>query len=272
MTDAPAIDLDAYRARFAALDFHCPADGVLELVLAKEGRLNAADSDMHTVLATIWPVIDDDAAVRAVLVRGEGGNFSSGGDFSLIEDMIGDDATLVRLWREARDLVYGLVNCDKPVIAAIEGVAVGAGLAVALLSDVSVAGRKARILDGHVRLGVAAGDHAAIIWPLLCGMAKAKYHLLTNKPVDGEAAERMGLVSLCVDDEAVYSTALETAEHLAASSPTAVRFTKYALNNWLRLAGPTFDSSLALEFLGFRLPDIQEGLASLKEKRKPDFR
>ncbi len=266
-----AIAVEDYRNAFPSLGFADLGDGILELVLAAEGRLNAADADMHRDLSRVWRMIDDDAAVRVALVRGEGGNFSAGGDFSLIEDMIADDDTLLRVWREARDLVYALIDCDTPVVAAIEGVAVGAGLAVALLSDISVAGRSARLLDGHVRLGVAAGDHSVIVWPLLVGMAKAKYHLLTNRPVRGEDAEAMGLVSLSVPDEEVRARSLEIARQLAAGSRSAIRFTKYALNNWLRLAGPSFDTSLALEFLGFRLPDIREGLRAVREKRRPRF-
>lgn len=266
-----AISLDDYHEAFPSLGFADLGDGILEMVLAAEGRLNAADADMHRDLSRVWRTVDEDAAVRVVLVRGEGGNFSAGGDFSLIEEMIADDATLLRVWREARDLVYALIDCDTPVVAAIEGVAVGAGLAVALLSDISVAGRSARLLDGHVKLGVAAGDHSVIIWPLLVGMAKAKYHLLTNTPIRGDEAEEMGLVSLAVADEEVRDRALEVARRLTAGSASAVRFTKYALNNWLRLAGPSFDTSLALEFLGFRLPDIREGLQAVREKRRPRF-
>ncbi|MFQ5347030.1 MAG: enoyl-CoA hydratase/isomerase family protein [Rhodothalassiaceae bacterium] len=264
--------VDGFARRFENLAFAAPAEGVLEVVIGRPQQLNAADAPLHRDLARLWPAISAEPAVRAVLVRGEGENFSSGGDYALIESMIADDATLVRVWHEARDLVYNLVNCDTPVVAAIRGVCVGAGLAVALLSDVAVAARTARILDGHVRLGVAAGDHSAIIWPLLCGMAKAKYHLLTNTPLSGEEAERLGLVALALDDAEVEGRAREIAAQLAAGSATAVRWTKYALNNWLRLAGPSFDASLALEFLGFRLPDVKEGLASLREKRPPDFR
>ena len=110
-----------------------------------------------------------------------------------------------------------------------------------------------------------------IIWPLLCGLAKARYYLLTNTPLSGEEAERIGLVSVCVDDANVYKTALETANTLAAGSQTALRWTKHALNNWLRMAGPSFDASLALEMLGFTGPEAKEGLASLREKRKPSF-
>jgi enoyl-CoA hydratase len=154
----------------------------------------------------------------------------------------------------------------------MHGPAVGAGLVAGLLADVSIAAKSARIIDGHTRLGVAAGDHAAIIWPLLCGLAKAKYHLLLCEPLSGEEAERIGLVSLCVEDEELYDKALKVAKRLAAGSPTALRWTKYALNNWLRMAGPTFDTSLALEFLGFKGPDLEEGLASLRDKRPPKFR
>ena len=133
------------------------------------------------------------------------------------------------------------------------------------------ASRTARIVDGHTRLGVAAGDHAAIVWPLLCGLAKSKYYLMLCEQVSGEEAERIGLVSLCTEPEELHDKALEIAEKLAAGSPTALRWTKYALNNWLRMAGPTFDTSLALEFIGFKGPDVQEGLASLREKRRPNF-
>jgi enoyl-CoA hydratase len=223
---------------------------------------------MHRDLAGVWRAIDQDDSVSVVLVRGDGDHFSSGGDFSLIEKMITDEATLIRVWKEASDLVYNLINCSKPVVSAIRGTAVGAGLAVALLADISIAGRDVKIIDGHTRLGVAAGDHSVIIWPLLCGLAKARYYLLTNEPLTGEEAERIGLVARCVPNEDVYSTALAAAQKLAGSSPTAIRWTKHALNNWLRLAGPSFDASLALEFLGFRLNDVKAGLDAVRNKKR----
>ncbi|HEX9707243.1 MAG TPA: enoyl-CoA hydratase/isomerase family protein [Steroidobacteraceae bacterium] len=265
------IELKRFNAEFPSLGFERPADGVLEVVIANEGRQNAATEAMHRDLAGVWRAIDAEATVRSVLIRGAGEHFSSGGDFEMVERMISDEATLLRVWREASDLVYNLVDCSKPVVSAIRGTAVGAGLAVALLADVSVAGRNAKILDGHTRLGVAAGDHSVIIWPLLCGLAKARYYLLTNEPLTGSEAERIGLVSLCVDDERVRERALEVAEKLAAGSATALAFTKHALNNWLRLAGPSFDASLALEFLGFRLADAREGLDAVRNRRLPRF-
>ena len=265
-----SIDLARYNADFGSLVFSEPEPGILELVLSNPARLNAADERMHRDLAHVWRTVDIDEAVRVVLVRGAGEHFSSGGDYAMIEHMIADEATLVRVWKEASDLVYNLINCSKPTVAAIRGAAVGAGLAVALLADIAIAGRSAKILDGHTRLGVAAGDHSVIIWPLLCGLAKSRYYLLLNEPLTGEEAERIGLVARCVEDEQVYPTALEVARRLAHGSATAMRWTKHALNNWLRLAGPSFDTSLALEFLGFRLSDVRERLKALKAKRRAD--
>jgi enoyl-CoA hydratase len=185
--------------------------------------------------------------------------------------MTHDFAARARVWREARDLVYNMVNCSKIIISAIHGPAVGAGLVVGLLADISIAAKSARLIDGHTRLGVAAGDHAAIVWPLLCGMAKAKYYLLTCKTMSGEEAERLGLVSLTCEEAELQARALELARELAAGAQTALRWTKYSLNNWLRMAGPAFDASLALEILGFTGPEVKEGMASLREKRTPNF-
>jgi enoyl-CoA hydratase len=266
-----AIDPGRYSREFPSLQFAAAEAGVLEIIISNPKKLNAATEAMHRDLALVWRAIDIDEGVRAVLVRGDGAHFSSGGDFEMIERMIGDEATLLRVWKEAGDLVYNLINCSKPVVSAVRGSAVGAGLAVALLADVSIAADNARILDGHTRLGVAAGDHAVIIWPLLCGLAKARYHLLTNKPLSGAEAERIGLIALAVPDAEVLDRALDTARTLAAGSATAIRWTKHALNNWLRLAGPSFDTSLALEFLGFRLADAREGLAAMRAKRPAVF-
>jgi enoyl-CoA hydratase len=139
------------------------------------------------------------------------------------------------------------------------------------LSDISIAGRSAKIVDGHVRLGVAAGDHAAIIWPLLCGMAKAKYYLMSGKPLMAEEAERIGLISMCVDDDKLQATALEVAIDLTKAAPSALRWTKLSMNNWLTMAWPIFENSLALEILGFSGPEVVEGLKAYEEKREPRF-
>jgi enoyl-CoA hydratase len=255
---------------FTALRIERPEDWILRIVLDGP-NLNAVGSEAHRQLGDIWPVIDRDDLVRAVVIQGAGKAFSAGGSFDMIEAMIGSPAARTRIMREARDLVYNLINCSKPVISAIHGPCVGAGLAVALLADISIAARNARIVDGHTRLGVTAGDHAAICWPLLCGMAKAKYYLLTCESLTGEEAERIGLVSMCVDDGEVHERAMAVARKLTGVSPGAVSFTKLALNNWYRTAGPAFDALLALEFYGFGLPDAAEGVSALREKRPASF-
>jgi enoyl-CoA hydratase len=260
-----------YANSFPSLRFADLGGGVLEVTMSAPGRLNAVGHEGHRDLAFVWQAIDQDPDVRAAIIRGADGVFSAGGDLDLVEDMAKDFAVRARVLREARDLVYNVINCAKPIVSAMEGPAVGAGLVAGLLADVSIAARDARIIDGHTKLGVAAGDHAAIVWPLLCGMAKAKYHLLTCEPLSGEEAERIGLVSLCVDQADLHDTARKVARRLASGSQSAIRFTKYALNNWLRQAGPIFDTSLGLEFLGFGGPDVTEGVAAIRDKRRPEF-
>lgn len=257
--------------RYQRLQFDRPHPHVLRVTMHNPGRLNAADETMHAELAEVWRDIDRDPSVSAAILTGHGRAFSAGGDFEMIAKIIDDFDTRTRNWKEARDIVYNLINCSKPIVSAMRGPAVGAGLVCGLLADISIASKDARIIDGHTRLGVAAGDHAAIVWPLLCGMAKAKYYLLLCEPISGQEAERIGLVSLAVDDAELDGKAVEIAERLANGSPSAIRWTKYALNNWLRSAGPSFDASLALEFLGFSSPDAKEGLESHLERRPPKF-
>jgi enoyl-CoA hydratase len=259
-------DADLYAA-YTKLRIERPAPKVMRIVM-DNGRMNSADHAMHSELARIWRDVDQDPAA---ILTGAGKVFSAGGDFGMIKDLVNDPEARLRGWKEARDIVYNLVNCSKPVVTAMRGVSVGAGLVCGLLGDISIATRDCVIVDGHTRLGVAAGDHAAMIWPLLCGMAKAKYYLLLCDRLTGAEAERIGLISLAVEDAELDDKALEIATRLAAGAQSAIRLTKYSLNNWLRQAGPTFDASLALEFLGFASDDVKEGLASFMEKREPKF-
>ena len=247
-------------------------DAVLDIQMkAANGKLPTSGHAGHEELSQIWRDVSRDDSVKVAVLRGEGMGFSGGGDLALVEDMARDFEVRSRVWKEARDLVYNVINCDKPIVSAMHGPAVGAGLVAGLLADISIASETAKIVDGHTRLGVAAGDHAAIIWPLLCGMAKAKYYLMLCEAVSGAEAERIGLVSLCVPEDQLLPKAYEVADRLAAGSQTAIRWTKYALNNWLRQAGPAFDASLALEFMGFSGPDVREGVASLRERRPPKY-
>jgi len=258
-------------ADFKHLTFESKPNGVLLVTINRPEVLNAANARLHWEFTQIWPVVDADPKTRVVVVTGAGKAFSAGGDLSLVEDMAGNPDALTRTMREASDLVYNMINLDKPVVSAINGVAVGAGLVVALMADVSIISETARFTDGHTRLGVAAGDHAAIIWPLLCGMAKAKYYLLTADFIDGREAERIGLVTMCVPPDQVMPKALDVADRLARGSQISIQWTKRALNNWLRQAGPIFDQSLALEMLSFSYPDVREGVKAIREKRTPVF-
>jgi enoyl-CoA hydratase len=260
---------DRYDA-FPHLRFDRPAAGVLRVTLDGPG-LNAVDHDVHRELADVWLAVDRDPDTNVAVLQGAGRAFSAGGSFELLESIMADYAVRTRVMREARDLVFNVINCAKPIVSAMHGPAVGAGLVAGILADVSVVGRSARIIDGHTRLGVAAGDHAAVCWPLLCGMAKAKYYLLTCDTLSGEEAERIGLVSLCVDDDDVQQRALEVAVTLSEGAQSAIRWTKQALNNWYRAQSAVLDASLAYEFFGFGGPDAREGLASHTEKRAPRF-
>jgi len=245
--------------------------GVLLITINRPDVLNATNERLHWELTQVWRTVDADPAVRVALITGAGRAFSAGGDLGMVEATAGNPAAVARTLREASDLVYNMLDLDKPVVSAINGVAVGAGLVVALLADVSIAAEDARLTDGHTRLGVAAGDHAAIIWPLLCGMAKARYYLLTSDFLDGREAERIGLVSLCVPAARLMDTAWDVATRLARGSQPSIRWTKRALNNWLRQAGPIFDQSLALEMLSFMNPDVLEGVRAIRERREPEF-
>ena len=258
-------------ANYEHILFEKREHGILWVTLNRPDVLNAADARLHTELVALWETIDRDPEVTVAVITGAGRAFSAGGDLQMVENAYQNYAEISRILEEARDLVYNMLRCQKPIVSAINGAAVGAGLVVALLADVSIAGKSARLADGHVRMGVAAGDHAAIIWPLLCGMAKAKYYLMTSDFVSGEAAEQMGLVSLCVADEALLDKAMAVATNLATGPRQAIKYTKRALNQWLWQAAPIFDHSLALEMLGFFSEDMMEGVASLRQKRPPRF-
>jgi enoyl-CoA hydratase len=253
------------------LSFEYPDDGILLIRMNRPDRLNAMSETMHAELSTVWLDVDKDPDCRVVVVTGEGKSFSAGGDFRMVEATLGSYDNVTRLFKEAADVVYNITNCSKPVISAINGTAVGAGLAVALTADISIMAAEARLTDGHIKLGVAAGDHAAIIWPLLCGMAKARYYLLTGAFIDGREAERIGLVSLCTPLAELLPTALRVAGDLAAGPRHAIAATKRTLNHWVRAAAPIFESSLAVEMLQFLGPDAREGFDALREKRPARF-
>lgn len=259
--------------KFSDLKFDRPAPQVLRITLNRPEKRNALTSAMHAQIEEVWSVIDRDPSVRCTILTGAGRAFCAGGD---VEDMpeagAADTARQVASdFRGGAGLVKALLDARKPIVSAINGPAVGAGLALALLSDIPIAAKQAKLFDGHVNIGVAAGDHAAIIWPLLCGMAKSKYFLLTNEPMTGEEAERNNLVALAVDAEQLEQKSIEVAAKIAGSAPTAIRITKHVLNHWLRQAQPIFELSLALELIGFHGAESTEAIAAQLERRPARF-
>ena len=259
-------------ADFQFLKFDAKPNGVLLITINRPEVFNATNARLHWELTKVWGVVHDDAKTKVAVITGAGDQaFSAGGDLDMAANMVGNPKELARMMNEASDVVYNIMACEKPIISAINGVAVGAGLAVALLADISIMAEEAKITDGHVKIGLAAGDGAAIIWPLLCGMAKAKYYLMTAEFVNGKEAERIGLVSLCVPRAELMDKAMAVADKLASGSQRAIRLTKRSLNGWMNMARPIFESSLAMEMLCFMDEDAAEGIASVHEKRATKF-
>jgi enoyl-CoA hydratase len=246
-------------------------DGVATITINRPDAHNAANARMHDELGRIWLDVARDDDTKVAVITGAGTAFCAGADFSLIDEAWANFEVVVETMQHGRAVVQNLVALDKPVISAINGVAVGAGLTVALLADISIASSGVRLTDGHAKLGIVAGDHAALLWPLLCGMAKAKHLLLTSDFITAEDAERAGLISLCVEPGALMATAHTIAERLANGSSYAIQWTKRSLNGWLRQAMPIFEHSLALEMMGLFGPDVREGVNALREKRPADF-
>ncbi|MGI9624037.1 MAG: enoyl-CoA hydratase/isomerase family protein [Acidimicrobiales bacterium] len=258
-------------AKYPGLDFERQDAGVLLMTINRPDKMNATTARDHYGLSRVWYDIEDDEAVRVVVVTGAGDAFSAGGELEWIGTMVHNYEGLKPAMREAGHIVYRMTECSKVIVSAINGVAVGAGLAVALMADISIMNEDARLTDGHMRLGVAAGDHAVILWPMLCGLAKAKLYLLTSDFIDGRTADNIGLVSKAVPADQVLPEALNIAAKIASGPQDAVSWTKRALNLWVKQAAPAFDASLAFEMLNFMGPDAAEGQAALAEKRKPNF-
>ncbi len=256
---------------FQRLQFDRPHPRVLRVKLTSPLKMNAMDAQLHNEVSRIWAVVDSDPTVSSIIVTGAGTTFSAGGDLGHEAKAQHDHAMSMQAMKEGRDIVLGMMNCSKPIVSAIRGWAVGGGLACALMADISIAAKNAKFADGHTKIGVVAGDHATLIWPLLCGMAKTKYYLLTCNQLSGEEAERIGLVSLAVEESELDARALNIATGLAEGAQNAIRMTKRALNLWLKQSEPIFEASLAYEFLGFGAPEAVEGIASFLEKRPAKF-
>lgn len=226
-------------------------DGIASILINRPETLNACRMGDHAEMGRMLRELQWDDRVRVAVITGAGKAFSVGGDFSITQDVLSEDRSLkLEIYEHARQIVYGHLDLEKPIIAAINGKALGGGAALALLCDITVADRGARISDGHIIGGIAAGDGGLLTWPLNAGMAKAKRFLLTGDWITAEEAERIGLITEVVDDGECLDVALGYARRLAAGPQKAIRYTKRAMNMQLRRAAiESFELSLALEML-----------------------
>lgn len=234
-----------------------PADGVFRLTIDTGHKNNGINHANHHEFGEVWLDVAREPDTRAVLVQGVDGIFCGGGDPSFLPPLVDDARRRAAVHEDIRALVFNLINCPVPVITALEGVCTGGGLAVALMADVTIAAEDAQIVDGHIMAGLACGDHAAY-WPMMMGMPRAKYHLLTARPLSGAEARDAGLVALSVPAQNLHETALETAAHIAAMPAEAVRLTKRSLNSWYQLGHGAFEMSAAYETMGFAGEDVRQ--------------
>jgi enoyl-CoA hydratase len=249
------------------------ADDVLEIAIAHpKNERNSVDDLLHGELARLFRELKREDEARAVLLTSRGRMFSAGGDFNWFPQL-DDLAKLEHLRRDAKQLIWDLLDVELPVVAAVNGPAVGLGASIALLCDVIFMAPEATLVDPHVRVGIVAGDGGTAIWPLVLGPARAKQFLLTGDPVGADDALRMGLVNRVVPAEALHGEALAFAKRLAQGAPLALRYTKQAVNKLLKDAlNTSFDTATALEIVTFQSEDHREALAAIKEKRAPKFR
>ena len=244
---------------------------VLKVTLANpRNELNAVDGEMHDELRRLFEELKTERSARAVLLTGSGRAFSAGGDFNWMTTV--DSAGLYELRREGKQIVWNLLDVELPIVAAINGPAIGLGATLALLCDVIYMAETATVADPHVRVGIVAGDGGAVIWPLALGPAVAKRYLMTGDSLTAADAERLGLINEAVPAGELDEKALAFAQKLAAGAPLAVRYTKLAVNQLIKQSLATaFDYSTALELVTFVSADHQEALRAIREKRKPRF-
>ena len=234
--------------------------------------LNAVDGQLHGDLTALFAGLRDERRARAVVLTGRGRAFSAGGDFNWFPSLR-ETEQLEHLRHDARQLISDLLDVELPIVAAVNGPAIGLGASIALLCDVIFMAETATLADPHVRVGLVAGDGGSVIWPLAVGPARAKQYLLTGDPLTAVEAERIGLVNTVVPDAELEGAAMAFASRLAAGPPLAVRYTKLAVNKLVRDAfSLTLDAATALELVTFKSDDHAEALAAIREKRAPDFK
>ena len=245
---------------------------ILRLTLNRPDRLNAIGGDMHRELSRLFHDVAADEGSDVVVLTGAGRAFSAGGDLDYLEACRADPARFEQSLHEARGIVYGLLDCDKPIVCRLNGDAVGLGATIALFCDIVVAADHARIGDPHVRVGLAAGDGGALIWPQLIGYARAKQYLLTGDLIAAPEAASIGLINFAVPEGELDDTVDKWASRLARGATRATRLTKATINAGLRqLAASILDIGLGYEGLSARTDDHAEAIAAMREKRPARF-
>ena len=261
------LDFDHYEAIRFAVD----GDVVRITIDHPESPLNAVDDLLHRDLTRLFADLKRETRFRAAILTGEGTAFSAGGDFAWFPTL-DDNAKLEALRRDAKQMIWDLLDVPIPIVAAVNGPAIGLGASLALLCDTIFMADTATIADPHVLVGVVAGDGGAAIWPLAVGPARAKEYLLTGDPVSAVEAERIGLVNHVVAPGELEAKAFAFAKRLAAGAPLAVQYTKQAVNKVVKDAlNIAFDTSTALEIVTFQSDDHKEALSAIREKRRPVF-
>lgn len=246
--------------------------GIAVVTLNRPDKANAVGPGMHNELSRIFRDLDRDPAIRVIVLTGRGKAFSAGGDLVWMQDMIDNPAIFERTIREAKEIVLSMLDCEKPVIAKVNGHAVGLGATLALFCDVIFASTTARFADPHVGAGLVAADGGAIIWPQLIGYARAKRFLLTGDSVTAVDAQGMGLINLAVAPEALDAEVAAFAARLAAGAQQAIRWTKATVNIGLKqVATAMLDAGLAYEAVTNLSADHQEAVAAFREGRVPVF-
>jgi enoyl-CoA hydratase len=226
------------------------------VTLDRPEALNAVDADLHRALAEVWSELSADAEARAVVLTGAGSAFSAGGDLDLVRELHDDPARRRHNLAEARRIVKELTDFRLPVVAAVNGPAVGLGCTVALLCDVVYIAESAYLCDPHVTIGVTAGDGGTVVWPLLTSLLRAKEYLLTGSRIQPAEAVQIGLANRVFPDGELLNAALAFADRLAALPPQAVQTTKQALNLHLaRAAVGILDYAISCEYESLDTPE-----------------
>lgn len=245
---------------------------ILTVTISRPDVLNAVNARMHYELSRLFYDVATDADADIIILTGAGRAFCAGGDLDWLQAAADDPRLFEQIAVEAKQIVYGLLDCEKPIICRLNGDAIGLGATMALFCDIIIAAETARIGDLHVNVGLVAGDGGAIIWPQLIGYPRAKEFLMTGKLIDGKQAAEMGLINYAVAPQALDEATDKMAQRLLRGPTMAVRWTKAAVNVGLKqLAHGMMDASIAYESLTNTMQDHQEGLAAFREKRKPVF-